>query len=127
MTDPIADMLTRIRNAQMVNKRTVNVPYSSLKFEVSKLLKTTRFISDVEKKDKEEGFPVIEITLKKDGITGIERVSKPGQRIYEKAQNLDVNFKYGRGLVVMSTSQGVMEARKAKGSQLGGEVLCRVW
>lgn len=126
-TDPISDMLTRIRNAQLVNKREVAIPYSNLKFEVAKLLKTKKFISAVAKQDQEQGFPLIIITLKKDGIKGIDRVSKPGKRVYMKAQELPTQFKYGRGTVVVSTSKGIIDANTAKKEKLGGEVICQVW
>ena len=126
MTDPIADMLTRIRNAQIVNNREVIMPYSNIKFEIAKLLKTNKFVSGV-KKVKGESFDSILITLKKDGIKAIDRVSKPGQRIYVKSQDLDVNYKYGKGFVFVSTSQGILDSRTAKKSKLGGEILFRVW
>lgn len=126
MTDPISDMLTRIRNAQIVNNREVLMPYSNIKFEIAKLLKTNKFVSGV-KKIKGESFDSILITLKKDGIKAINRVSKPGQRIYVKSQDLDVNYKYGKGFVFVSTSQGILDSKTAKKSKLGGEVLFRVW
>lgn len=126
MTDPISDMLTRIRNAQIVNNREVLMPYSNIKFEIAKLLKTNKFVSGV-KKIKGESFDSILITLKKDGIKAIDRVSKPGQRIYVKSQDLDVNYKYGKGFVFVSTSQGILDSKTAKKSKLGGEVLFRVW
>ncbi len=126
MTDPIADMLTRIRNAQLVNKREVSIPYSKLKFEVAKLLKTSKFVSAV-KKDDGEKFPVLILTLKKDGIKGIQRVSTPGQRTYVGVDQLETKFKQGKGSVFVSTPQGLMEARAARKARLGGEVICRVW
>lgn len=126
-TDPISDMLTRIRNAQLVNKREVAIPYSNLKFEIAKLLKTKKFISAVAKQDQEQGFPLILITLKKDGIKGIDRVSKPGKRVYLKVQDLPTQFKYGRGAVVISTSKGIIDANTAKKEKLGGEIICQVW
>lgn len=126
-TDPISDMLTRIRNAQLVNKREVAIPYSNLKFEIAKLLKTKKFISAVAKQDQEQGFPLILITLKKDGIKGIDRVSKPGKRVYLKVQDLPTQFKYGRGTVVISTSKGIIDANTAKKEKLGGEIICQVW
>jgi small subunit ribosomal protein S8 len=126
MTDTIADMLTRIRNAQMVNHRTVEIPYSNVKFEVAKQLKSKKFISAVEKI--EEGkFPVIRIVLIKDRIKGIQRVSSPGQRIYKGANELDTRFKNGRGVVIVSTSKGILDSREARQRKLGGEVVCRVW
>lgn len=127
MTDPIADMLTRIRNSQMVNKREVSMPYSKLKFEIAKLLKTKKFVSSVNKVEQTEGFPLLVITLKKDGIKGIDRVSKPGRRVYSGSQDLPTQFKYGRGTVVVSTSKGIIDANTAKRENLGGEIICQVW
>jgi small subunit ribosomal protein S8 len=126
-SDPIADMLTRIRNSQIINKREVSIPYSKLKFEIAKLLKTRKFISAVEKKEQENEFPVIVITLKKDGIKGIDRVSKPGRRVYSKSQDLPTQFKYGKGTVIVSTSKGIIDANTAKRDKLGGEIICQVW
>ena len=126
MTDPIADMLTRIRNGQLVNKREVRVPFSVLKFEIAKNLKSSKFVSGVKKVEGEK-FPELLITLKKDGIRGIQRVSTPGQRLYSKANELPVNFKYGQGVVLVSTSQGILDSRTAKKQRLGGELICRVW
>jgi small subunit ribosomal protein S8 len=126
-SDPIADMLTRIRNSQLVNKREVLIPYSKLKFEIAKLLKTRKFISSVEKKEQENEFPVIVVTLKKDGIKGIDRVSKPGRRVYSKSQDLPTQFKYGKGTVIVSTSKGIIDANTAKREKLGGEIICQVW
>lgn len=126
MTDPIADMLTRIRNGQLVNKREVRVPFSTVKFEIAKNLKSSKFVSGV-KKVEDGKFPELLITLKKDGIRGIQRVSTPGQRLYSKAADLPVNFKYGQGVVLVSTSQGILDSRTAKKEKLGGELVCRVW
>ena len=127
ISDPIADMLTRIRNAQLVNKREVAIPYSNLKFEIAKLLKTKKFVSAIEKQEKEQAFPVIMITLKKDGIKGMDRISKPGRRVYLKAPELPTQFKYGRGTVVVSTSKGIIDANTAKKEKLGGEIICQIW
>lgn len=127
MTDPIADMLTRIRNAQLVNKREVSIPYSNIKFEIAKLLKTKKFISGLEKVEQENKFPTILISLKKDGIKGIDRVSKPGKRVYAGSQSLPTQFKYGKGTVVVSTSKGIIDANTAKRENVGGEIICQVW
>ena len=121
-TDPIADMLTRIRNAQRVNKRTVDIPYSYIKFEIAKILKTHRFVSDVDLNDH-----TITVTLIKDRITDLQRVSRPGRRIFSKAHNLQTNFKQGYGRVFVSTPQGVLESKDARNKKVGGEVLCKVW
>ena len=130
MTDPIADMLTRIRNANTVKHETVNVPASKLKIELAKLLKAEGFIADYEVK--EEGkFKVITITLKYDAagkpvITKLERISKPGLRHYSKAKNLQ-KVLGGMGVAIVSTPKGLLTDRKARKENVGGEVLCYVY
>ena len=129
-TDPIADMLTRIRNANTVSHATVEVPSSKLKVQLAKLLKEEGFISDYEVK--EEGkFKVIVITLKyeangKPVITKLQRVSKPGLRHYSKAKNLE-KVLGGMGIAVVSTPKGLLTDRKARKENVGGEVLCYVY
>lgn len=130
MTDPIADMLTRIRNANQVSHQTVSMPSSKLKVQLAKLLKEEGFITDYSVK--EEGkFKVLEITLKYDAknkpiITKLERISKPGLRIYSKAKNLP-KVLGGMGIAIVSTSKGLLTDRKARKENLGGEVLCYVY
>ena len=130
MTDPIADMLTRIRNANMVSHPTVDVPASKLKIQLAKLLKEEGYIADYEVK--EEGkFKVISITLKYDSkgkpvITKLERISKPGLRHYSKAKNLQ-KVLGGMGIAVVSTPKGLLTDRKARKENIGGEVLCYVY
>ena len=129
-TDPIADMLTRIRNANMVSHPTVKVPASKLKVELAKLLKEEGFIADYSVE--EEGkFKVININLKYDFqnkpvITNLQRVSRPGLRNYCKAKNLP-KVMGGLGIAIVSTSKGLLADRKAKAQNIGGEVLCYVW
>ncbi len=130
MTDPIADMLTRIRNACMVSHETVDVPASKLKVELAKLLKEEGFISDYEVKEQGK-FKVITITLKYDSnrksvITKLERVSKPGLRSYSKSKNLQ-KVLGGLGIAVVSTPKGLLTDRKARKENVGGEVLCYVY
>ena len=130
MTDPIADMLTRIRNASMVSHVSVEMPSSKLKVELAKLLKEEGFIADYSVK--EDGkFKVLEITLKYDAnnkpiISKLERVSKPGLRNYSKAKNLP-QVLGGMGIAVISTSKGLLTDRKARKENIGGEVLCYVY
>ncbi len=130
MTDPIADMLTRIRNANQVSHATVSMPSSKLKVQLAKLLKEEGFIADYS--EKVEGkFKVLEITLKYDAknkpvITKLERISKPGLRSYSKAKNLP-KVLGGMGIAVVSTSKGLLTDRKARKENLGGEVLCYVY
>jgi len=130
MTDPIADMLTRIRNANTVGHPTVEMPSSKLKVQLAKLLKEEGFITDYEVKDAGK-FKVLSITLKYDAknkpiITKLERISKPGLRHYSKAKNLQ-KVLGGLGVAVVSTSKGLMTDRKARKENIGGEVLCYVY
>ncbi len=129
-TDPIADMLTRIRNASMVSLAEVKMPSSKLKVELAKLLKSEGFITDYAVA--EEGkFKVLTITLKYDAknkpvISKLQRVSKPGLRSYSKAQNIP-QVLGGLGVAIISTSKGLMTDRKARKENIGGEVLCYVY
>jgi len=130
MTDPIADMLTRIRNANQVSHPTVEMPSSKLKVQLAKLLKEEGYITDYEVKD-EGKFKVLSITLKYDAknkpiITKLERISKPGLRSYSKAKNLP-KVLGGMGIAVVSTSKGLLTDRKARKENLGGEVICYVY
>jgi len=130
MTDPIADMLTRIRNASMVAHSTVEMPSSKLKVELAKLLKNEGFITDYNVKEVGK-FKVLEITLKYDAnnkpiISKLERISKPGLRSYSKAKNLP-QVLGGMGIAIVSTSKGLLTDRKARKENIGGEVLCYVY
>ena len=128
MSDPIADMLTRIRNAQSVNKSIVSMPASKLKSAIAGVLKDEGYIEDfaVQAVD---GKPQLNISLKyyagRPVIEKIERVSRPGLRIYRGSQNIPVVMN-GLGVTIVSTSKGVMTDRKARAAGIGGEVLCVV-
>ena len=129
MTDPIADMLTRIRNANMVRHESVVIPSSKLKVELAKILKEEGYIADYEVK--EEGkFKVIVITLKYNNgtpvITKLQRVSTPGLRHYSKAKNLQ-KVLGGMGIAIVSTPKGLLTDRKARKENIGGEVICYVY
>ena len=129
-TDPIADMLTRIRNANMVSHPSVEMPSSKLKVQLAKLLKEEGFITDYNVKENGK-FKVLEITLKYDAknkpiITKLERISKPGLRNYSKAKNLP-KVLGGMGIAIVSTSKGLLTDRKARKENIGGEVLCYVY
>lgn len=129
-TDPIADMLTRIRNAIMVNKKDVTIPLSTEKLEVSKILKSEGYISNF-KVDNSELFAQIVVELKyndkKNGvIEGLKRVSKPGRRVYTKSDNVP-KVLGGLGVAIISTSKGIMTGRECKKNNVGGEVLLHVW
>ncbi len=129
ITDPIADMLTRIRNANMVSHETVEVPASKLKIQLAKVLKEEGFIADYEVKEAGK-FKVISITLKyvngKSVITKLQRVSKPGLRSYSKSKNLQ-KVLGGMGIAIVSTPKGLLTDRKARKENVGGEVLCYVY
>lgn len=129
-TDPIADMLTRIRNANMVSHETVEMPSSKLKVELAKLLKEEGYIIDYSVKEVGK-FSFLTIELKYDEkrkpvISNLKRISKPGLRSYCKSKNLP-QVLGGLGIAIISTSKGLMTDRKARKASLGGEILCYVW
>lgn len=128
MSDPIADMLTRIRNAQQVEKVSVSMPSSKVKVAIAKVLKDEGYIDDFAIRG-EAGKPELELQLKyyagRPVIEHIERVSKPGLRIYKGAEDLP-RVKNGLGVAIVSTSSGVMTDRHARAKGVGGEVLCVV-
>ena len=129
LSDPIADMLTRIRNAIAVNKSEVSLPYSKSKEAVARILKKTGYIHEVS--TKKDGYvPAINIIINKSGtnptITEISRISKPGRRLYAKASEMP-RVKNGRGVVVVSTSQGLMTGVEAAKNRIGGELICKVY
>jgi small subunit ribosomal protein S8 len=127
MTDPIADMLTRIRNAQLVESATVQMPSSKVKIAIAKVLKDEGYVDGF--KVTGESKPVLEIALKyyagRPVIEKIERVSKPGLRIYRGKDDIP-RVMNGLGVAIVSTSHGVMTDRKARATGVGGEVLCIV-
>ena len=129
MTDPIADMLTRIRNAIKSNKESVEVPASNMKKAIAEILLNEGWVKDV--KIVEDGYNgKIAITLKyvdkKSVISGLQRVSRPGLRTYSDVENMP-RILGGFGTVILSTNKGVMTGKNAKANNVGGEVLCYVW
>lgn len=130
MTDPIADFLTRIRNANMVRHETLEVPASNMKREIAEILKREGFIRDVEYiEDNKQG--ILRLFLKygpqnERVITGLKRISKPGLRVYAKASEVP-RVLNGLGIALISTSQGVLTDKEARAKQIGGEVLAYVW
>ena len=128
-TDPIADMLTRIRNANQQKHETVSIPYSNLKNDLANILKNEGFVTDFVVNE-EGNHKNIVITLKYKGnervITGLKRVSKPGLRQYAKVNEIPKVLN-GLGLVVLSTSQGLMTDKEARAKNIGGEVLAYIW
>lgn len=128
MTDPIADMLTRIRNAQASHKRSLEIPFSKMKMQIAEILKKEGFIGEI---GRTEGMPaMLTIELKYSGkrplIQAIKRESKPGHRMYRKADEMP-NILNGFGLAIVSTSQGLMTGKDAKKKGIGGEVICSVY
>lgn len=128
-TDPIADMLTRIRNAVAVRKHEVTMPHSRVKQAVAELLQANGFISAVRVSDASIG-KALHITINQPTenarITEIVRMSKPGRRHYVGAKDIP-NIKRGRGIVIISTSHGMMTGQEAKAKQVGGELICKVY
>jgi small subunit ribosomal protein S8 len=128
-TDPIADMLTRIRNAIAVRKTEVSLPHSRIKESVARLLKESNFIDDIAVSDAPVGKTLIVKINGEDSnarITEIVRMSKPGRRHYVNAQEIPV-IKRGRGVVILSTSRGLMTGEQAKQKHVGGELICKVY
>lgn len=131
MTDPIADMLTRIRNGITSHHERIELPTSKLKVEIARILKSEGFIRNFTVVDKEASQATLRIDLKysKDGepvIHGIERISRPGRRVYRNKQEIP-RVLDGLGLAIVSTSKGVLSGVEAVKSGVGGEVLCQVW
>ncbi|HWI13669.1 MAG TPA: 30S ribosomal protein S8 [Burkholderiales bacterium] len=128
MSDPISDMLTRIRNAQKSEKQSVAMPASKLKASIAKVLKDEGYIEDFAVRPN-EGRPELEISLKyyagRPVIEKIERISRPGLRVYKPSREVP-KVMNGLGIAIVSTSKGVMTDRKARGMGVGGEVLCIV-
>ena len=128
MTDPIADMLTRIRNAQMTKKRGLVLPFSKLKFELAKILEKEGFIRKAVKT--KNRFDQLEIELKykanKPVIQNIKRVSKPSRRVYAPHDKIPMVLN-GLGVSVISTSKGLMTNRQARKEKIGGEIMCEIY
>ncbi len=130
LTDPVADMLTRIRNACKAKHKKVDIPSSRIKKEIARILMNNKFISNfVEVEDNRQNLLRVFLKYDQDNrsfISGLKRISKPGLRIYVKNENLK---KFGRvlGIVIVSTSKGIMTHQEAKNAGVGGEAVCRVW
>ncbi|MBQ3644575.1 MAG: 30S ribosomal protein S8 [Candidatus Riflebacteria bacterium] len=130
MTDPIGDMLTRIRNANMVKHESVEMPSSKMKIEIAKILKKEGYIRDFRYYKFQNKFN-LKIFLKygeknTNILKGIERVSKPGRRIYSSKENIE-KVLGGLGISILTTSKGVLTDKEARTNNVGGEVICRVW
>ncbi len=130
VSDPVADMLTKVRNAAMARHEKVDIPASKLKLEIVKILKTEGYIKNF-KRISQDGLNCIRVFLKYDDknasvIHGLERVSKPGRRVYSGYKDLPRVYN-GFGTLIVSTSVGVTTGKKACEKQIGGELLCKVW
>jgi small subunit ribosomal protein S8 len=130
MTDPIADMLTRIRNAITARKAKVSIPASKLKLRIAQVLRDEGFVGEVTHEDDgKQGAIHVELRYDNDNrnaIEGIKRVSRPGQRAYRGHGDLP-RVRSGMGIAILTTSRGIMTEREARKAGLGGELLCEVW
>jgi len=131
MTDPIADMLTRIRNANRANLDLTDIPYSNLKKGIVEILEEEGFIKNFKVGRDRQGHPVIRVYLKKaqgplKPLNDLQRISKPGRRVYVKCKEIPTILN-DVGIAILSTSKGIMTNHKAKKENLGGELLCKVW
>ncbi|MCE5248017.1 MAG: 30S ribosomal protein S8 [Candidatus Polarisedimenticolia bacterium] len=130
MTDPIADMLTRIRNSLMAGHERVTMPSSRVKCEIARILREEGFISDfAQEEDDKQGLLHLQLKYGPHGervITGLERVSKPGRRVYVGAQEIP-DVLGGMGVTILSTSRGILDGRSARRIGVGGEWICNVW
>jgi len=130
MTDPIADMLTRIRNAIRAGHSSVEFPASKIKYEIAKILKNSGYAEKVVLVQKKNKKDRIEIDLKFDEkvpvIRDLKRVSKPGQRVYVNHDKIQ-KVVGGYGIVIISTSKGLMTGKEARKNKMGGEILCEIW
>ena len=129
-SDPVADMLTKVRNAAMARHEKVDVPASKLKLEIVKILKTEGYIKNF-KKVQEEGKNILRIFLKYDDennpvIHGVKKISKPGRRVYSGYKDLPRVYN-GYGTIIVSTSSGVTTGKKATEKMVGGELVCTIW
>ena len=135
MQDPLADMLTRIRNAVMIGQANVAMPSSKIKVGIANILQTEGYLEKVEVVDGDRpNQPVLRVKIKYVGkrrerqsvLTGLERVSRPGRRVYTKKQDIPWVLS-GIGIAILSTPKGVMTGQKARSLGVGGELLCKVW
>lgn len=126
-TDPIADLLTRIRNATKAHHEKVSLPYSKVKENIVKVMKDKKFVEDYIVSTDKKNFKTLEITLKEDRPEiNLKRISCPGQRIYIKRENLKM-IRSGLGITIVSTSKGIMSNVEARKQNLGGELICEIF
>jgi small subunit ribosomal protein S8 len=130
VTDPVADLITRLTNASAVKKQTVSVPFSAFKLAIAEKLREVGYVGSVEKKGKKVK-KTLDVTLKyqTDGvpaIQGVKRISKPGRRLYKSVLDI-VPVRYGHGTLVLSTPKGIKTDKEAKKENVGGEALFEIW
>jgi small subunit ribosomal protein S8 len=129
MTDPITDMLNRIRNAQAVSQEIVEMPFSRIKGEIAKILEEAGYLKKIDLK-RQKKKKTLRLFLKyqkgQGAIAGLRKISKPGQRIYAGVKDLN-KYKKKSGLLIISSSQGIVDDKKAKKQKLGGEIICEIW
>lgn len=128
-TDPITDMLNRLKNGQAVNKKTVDIPFSKTKYKIAKVLESEGFVESVAKKGRNPK-KILRVTLSYDknnkpAITDATRVSKPGRRTYVQVDEIE-QVKGGYGISILTTSKGIMSNREAREANVGGELLCKI-
>ena len=131
MSDPVADMLTRIRNAGMVHFQDVDIPYSKIKNHISQIMAEEGYINGAQVIKEKGPQDTLRLNLKYDQkgqkvITGLRRVSKPGRRVYARHDEIPAVMS-GLGISIISTSQGVISGRQARAKKIGGEIICEVW
>ena len=130
LSDPIGDMIARIKNAQLRNHKNIELPSSNFKIKISNVLKSEGFISDYKVKNEESNKTILEINLKYNSgspvINTIERISKPGRRIFSSASSMP-KINNGLGIAIISTPKGVMTDIDARKKKLGGEIICKVF
>lgn len=129
MTDPIADMIIRIKNACMAERKDLVVPHSRVKEAIVKILKDHQYIEDyqlIDKKPQKDIKILLKYVGKLSVITDVKRVSKPGRRIYVKADEIPQTLN-GYGLTILSSNQGIIDDKKARKAQVGGEIICQIW
>ena len=129
MTDPIADMIIRIKNSLMAGRSELVIPHSKLKEAIAKLLKNNKYIEDFSVLDKEPQADIkiiLRYVDKLSAITGVKRVSKPGRRVYAKVGQIPSTLN-GYGMTILSTNKGIIDDKAARKAQVGGEVLCQIW
>lgn len=129
MTDPIADMITRLKNACMAERKDLVLPHSRVKEDIVKILKENQYIEDyqlIEKKPQNDIKIILRYVNKLSVITDVKRVSKPGRRVYVKASDIPQTLN-GYGLTILSSNRGIIDDKKARKEKVGGEILCQIW